>query len=146
MVEVQNNKEVIMIHWRTRKHRPEGSLLVRPCECAQRGCHRLCPVHRIKQKLSALVLDERLFVAVKPKEVLTEVRKWAKWLSIDDYDIIQWKTMRSSRAAVLAAAGISLPTIMEMGEWQTQKSVLHYVQEDAADAVAFGAQSESSSE
>ena len=54
-------------------------------------------------------------------------------LQVDQRSGFTWKAARAGRATELAAQGMSLAQIMDMGEWQS-RAVLAYIDESTVDA------------
>ena len=63
----------------------------------------------------------------------TQVRAALRVIGVDQGAGFTWKACRAGRATELAALGMPLAQIMEMGEWRSA-AMLAYVDETAVDA------------
>jgi hypothetical protein len=129
---VQEGK--VFVRLRTRKHRQQGSLLVRACCCEGRHEVRLCPVHCIS--LEGLQPGERIFPAMSARLAKKRLRKYLTLLQVAGAGGIGLKTFRASHATNLALQGKPLLQVMQAGEWRSA-AVLAYASEEAFDRGQF---------
>ena len=116
-------------------------MLTRGCECLLRcgpedmSRPDLCVVHRLEARLENTPVGGRLFTK-EATQALKEIRRYAKLLKYPHADLLTWKAVRAGKTTSLAAHGVTLPQLMEQGEWAGANSHRSYVDEDTADAVA----------
>ena len=133
-VDLKSKPAMLHIRWKQRKNRPCGSHLRRPCECRSRHSNQLCLVHRMAKYIDDKNEGDKLF-NIKQQVALRKLRKMLKSLHYDKADMVTWKSMRRGKATELVKVGVNLPTVMEMGEWNTAKvAFTAYVDEDEIDA------------
>ena len=120
---------------RTRKHRPQGSLMTRHCCCSgEGGDSRLCPVHC----LSTAHLDAgaQIFSGWTPSQAVKKLRRYLTLLSVPGAESATLKSFRASRATNLALQGKTVHAVLAAGEWKSA-AVLAYANEDAFDRGAI---------
>ena len=122
------------IRLRSRKNRPQGSMLVRECVCGSLHEPRLCPVHCFNW-------DEhearaKLFSPSAREAKERRLRRNALLCGIPGSQAATLKAFRASRATSLALQGKPLHQVLEAGEWKSA-AILRYVSPDALDAGAL---------
>ena len=125
--------EKLHVRFRRRKHRPNGSLLVRNCVCSQVLDERLSPVHCVNW---AAITSEDKVVNLTPSAAQHKLRRLAKLCGIPGAASATLKVFRSSKATNLALAGKPLHAILQAGEWRSEV-VLRYCSEDSLDKGAL---------
>ena len=100
-----------------RKHRPQGSLLVRTCACAGASPH-CCTVHAVAQLLRNKHAGATLF-DLTSSSFLKAVRRMLTLLGHMDANKCTLKAFRAGRATSLAAAGSPTGVILAAGEWKS---------------------------
>jgi hypothetical protein len=118
------------VRLRSRKNRPQGSLLIRECCCSATADMRLCPVHCVDW--ANRQTGVRLF-SLSASSARQKLRRFAAMLALPGADRVTLKLFRSSRATNLALAGKPLHAILEAGEWRSA-ALLRYVSPDVLDA------------
>ena len=113
---------------KTRKHRPQGSLLTRVCTCFDDSDSRLCPVHAMSIQGAP---GTQLF-SITRSQAQRKLRRYLTLLDVPGASTATLKTFRASRATNLALEGRPLHKIMQAGEWRSQ-AMLAYASEDALD-------------
>ena len=129
---IENDR--VHLRLRRRKHRPQGSLMVRQCECHNLPDSCFCPVHCIS--LRYMDSGQRVFPDMTAR---TAKRKLVKYLSLLEHPGAQTASLRcfrGSKATNLALSGRTLPQVLAAGEWKSQ-AVLAYADEQAFDAGTF---------
>ena len=119
----------VALRLRTRKHRPQGSLMLRPCSCETTP--GLCVYHLAEAVLEGRRPGELLW-EVLPREVLTHTRRYMTLLGCRDAERTTLKSYRMGKASSLAAEGASLQMILESGEWRS-KAVMSYLPPEKID-------------
>lgn len=120
---------------RTRKNRPRGSLLMRPCCCKSSVLNPLCVGHRLRERSSRFYTGERL-TATSPSEGLKVLHKVLADLGVAGPSRYTWKAFRAGKATSMIAQGHTLPQVLSAGEWRSL-AVLKYVDEDVIENAAF---------
>ena len=120
---------------RQRKHRPQGSLLIRPCICTLSQRNVMCVGHRLKTRILNMAEGQKVFNFTS-SVALTQFRSMLKLLQVPDYQGFSFKCLRAGKAATLARQGHSLFQVMQSGEWRSS-AVLAYADEDEFDRAAF---------
>ena len=110
-----------------RKHRPQGSPLVRACACAGAAPH-CCAVHAVAPLLrdknaGASLLD------LTSSSFLKAVRRMLTLLGHKDANKCTLEAFRAERATSLAAAGSPIGVILAAGEWKSS-AFFRYCQTD----------------
>ena len=108
-----------------RKHRPQGSLLVRTCACARASPHCFA-VHAAAPLLRNKGAGATLF-DLTSSSFLKAVRRMLTLLGHKDADRCTLKAFRAGRATSLAAAGSPIGVILAAGEWKSS-AFLRYCQ------------------
>ena len=106
-----------------RKHRPQGSLLVRTCACAGASPH-CCTVHAVAPLLRNKGAGATLFDLTSSSS-----RRMLTLLGRKDANKCILKAFRAGRATSLAAAGSPKGVILAAGEWKSS-AFLRYCQAD----------------
>ena len=122
----------LTVHWRTRKHRPNGSVLRRPCTCQSKGRDRCMPHAVAKWAVqSGACVGQRLWpwAPAAARKILTRM---LALLAVPDADRFTWKAVRAGKATAMAAGGYRLQEILMAGEWRS-RALFAYVDSDAAD-------------
>ena len=123
------------IVWRlaSRKNRPRGSLLKRRCRCTVVGAH-FCPACRtlLLASTKKLRVGDRLFTRTA-SQMAGCIRAALRILGVEHKAGFTWKAARAGRATELAAQGMPLAQIMDLGEWKSS-AILNYIDESAVDA------------
>eukprot|EP00438_Fugacium_kawagutii_P026804 Skav224701 [mRNA] locus=scaffold699:163401:164039:+ [translate_table: standard] len=125
----------LYLRLRQRKHRPQGSLLIRPCVCLPQQRNPLCAGHRLVSRLAHIPDGHKLFHFTSAM-ALTQFRSMLKLLNIPDFQSFSFKCLRAGKAAALARDGHSLFQVMQAGEWRSA-AMLAYADEDEFDRAAF---------
>ena len=120
----------ITVRLKSRKHRPQGSLLTRRCECGADGDSRLCPVHAMNLHNGAL--GNQIFPGMTQTVAQRKLRRYLTLLSVPGATDATLKSFRASRATNLALQGKPLHKILQAGEWRSQ-ALLNYASEDSLD-------------
>ena len=107
----------LCVRWCRRKHRPRGSLLRRPCRCAQVG-PQCCAAHRLGAWLKQCKVGERLW-SFSASGALGVLRRLLCLLGVQDAKLYTWKSVRAGRATEMAARGCTLGSILSVGEWRS---------------------------
>ena len=118
-----------------RKHRPRGSLMLRPHTCGgltQRAS--FCLACRLKITLAQTSYGEVLFPA-KPSKIMQDIKANSLSLSFNP-EGISWKSFRAGHATHLAACGCDIKLIMAAGEWKS-RAFLDYIDADMVDKAVF---------
>ena len=132
---VANGK--LHVRLRSRKNRPQGSLLIRECNCGALQEPRLCPVHCFDwQQLNE---GDRLFTLTNAA-ARHRLRRYATMLALPGAARVTLKVFRASRATALALQGRPIHHILEAGEWRSA-AMLRYVSADALDTGSLLTQS-----
>ena len=100
-----------------RKHRPQGSLLVRTCACAGTS-PRCCAVHAVAPLLRNKSAGALLF-DLTSSSFLKAVRRMVTLLGHKNANRCTLKAFRAGRATSLAAAGSPIGVILAAGEWKS---------------------------
>jgi hypothetical protein len=122
----------LVVRLRCRKNRPQGSILVRECSCANGRDQRLCVVHCMSW--SDQIPGDRLFT-LTPSQTKQKLRRYSRMLGVRESGTLILKTFRASRATALALQGRPMHQILEAGEWRSA-AFLRYVTSDSLDAGA----------
>ena len=134
-----DNANCLCIRWRRRKHRPEGSLLKRPCRCHFKGVgltgEAACATHTYLefQQRCGWVTGTPMFPDLSPAKTLLRVKRLLTMMGTPNATFMTWKAVRAGRASAMAASGCSLGSILTAGEWRSS-AYLRYVSEEVADA------------
>lgn len=129
-----DNSRGLCLRLQRRKHRPNGSFLVRGCSCREVGSTR-CPPHRIGP-LSGWVGVWPATVAVVGFRVPPLVRRALTQLFVNYAQSFTLKGFRAGKATELARKGLPLGEIMAAGEWKSGAG-LRYIDTDAVDMACF---------
>ena len=123
----------LVLRLASRKNRPRGSLLKRRCKCPSVGAH-FCPACRTLLFVSTrkLRVGDRLFTRTA-SQMAGCIRAALSTLWVVHKAWFTWKAARSGRATELAAQGMPLAQIMDLGEWKSS-AILNYIDESAVDA------------
>ena len=125
----------LCIRWRRRKHRPEGSLLKRPCNCARRSKglwgKAFCATHTFLEFHDQL--QWQTGQGLTQHSALAKTRQMLALVGTENASAMTWKALRAGRASAMAAGGCSLGEILAAGEWRSA-AYLRYVSEEVADA------------
>ena len=113
-----------------RKNRPQGSLLRRRCTCPSQG-FRFCVVHRLRPFLAQLQPTEPLW-SFDSGAALKKLRRLLTLSQVPSAPEFTFKAFRAGKATALAAAGKSVGTILQAGEWRSA-AFLNYVDTDVVD-------------
>ena len=125
----------LYLRLRQRKHRPQGSLLIRPCVCTPSQRNAMCVGHRLQTRVVNMAEGQKVFNFTS-SVALTKFRSTLKLLQVPDYQAFSFKCLRAGKAATLARQGHSLFQVMQAGEWRSS-AVLAYADEDEFDRAAF---------
>ena len=129
--------ESVCLKLRSRKHRPQGSLLIRNCNCAgQDGDSRLCPAHSL-QHLSP---GSPLFPDLSASQAQRKLRRYLTLLQVPGAHTATLKCFRASKATYMADQGRPIHQILAAGEWRCA-AILNYANEDSLDRGAVLLQS-----
>ena len=120
------------IRLQRRKHRPEGSLLLRPCTCSSTA---FCAPHALRPVLSRLPEGARLWDWTSAK-ALVEFRRLLACASVPDAKFFTWKALRAGKATEMLAQGQPLQAVLAAGEWRSI-AVLNYVSAEDIDKAAM---------
>ena len=122
-----------MLRLASRKNRPRGSVLKRRCRCTVDGAH-FCPACRtfLMAFTKKLKVGDRLFTRTA-SQMAGCIRAALRILGLEHKAGFTWKAARSGRATELAAQGMPLAQIMDLGEWKSS-AILNYIDESAVDA------------
>ena len=115
-----------------RKHRPQGSLLKRPCRCSEWGKH-FCLLHRLEKRHKMVGSPACQRTAY---ECLRDLRCDLKALGVEKAEKYGLKAFRAGRATYMAQSGDSLGSILQMGEWRSA-ALLRYISETQLDKARF---------
>jgi len=126
---VENNVAVCVL--KKRKHRPQGSVLRRPCWCSKFG-PQYCVVHRLGVFLNGCESGERLWAWNGPT-LLKEIKRAMALLMEAGAEQVTLKGFRAGAASWLVMAGYPPAAVLSAGEWKTA-AVLAYVNAEAVDA------------
>ena len=107
---------VIHLRLRTRKHRPNGSWLRRPCSCVG-GTAKLFPVHALDELLDTKVAGQRLF-DWSVSDLMANLRRLLTLLGVDGTKHFTSKCFRAGRATELAQRNVTLGEILQLREWK----------------------------
>ena len=123
----------IVVRLASRKNRPRGSVLKRRCRCPAVGAH-FCPACRTLSLASTkkLTVGDRLFDRTA-SQMAGCIRAALRILGVEHKAGFTWKAARSGRATELAAQGMPLAQIMDLGEWKSS-AIFNYIDESAVDA------------
>ena len=123
----------IYMRLRRRKHRPQGSLLIREC-CCDSYPGVFCPGHRgsLRHSLPGQVLFPGMTSNIAKKKLI----KYLTLLDVPAAATATLKSFRSSKATNLALSGRPLPYVLAAGEWKSA-AVMNSVDESAFDKGAF---------
>ena len=126
---IESNKGLDSLHIKLvrRKHRPQGSLLVRTCACTEASPH-CCAVHAVAPLLRNKNASEPLF-DLTSLSFLKDVRRMLTLLGHTEANKCTLKAFRAGRATSLAAAGPLTGIILAAGEWKSS-TFLQYCQAD----------------
>ena len=116
-----------------RKHRPQGSLLKRPCSCRKTG-RQFCVVHRCTEAVADCAVGARLWHFTAAAFQI-QLRQYLVLLGTRGAQSYTLKSFRAGKATALAAAGASVGQILLAGEWKSQ-AFLRYVDTDVVDEAA----------
>jgi hypothetical protein len=121
----------VYVRLRCRKNRPQGSLLIRECNCeeGQARDQRLCPVHCMDW--NSQVPGQQVF-RLSATAATQKLRRYATMLGLRGAGEATLKVFRSSRATNLALQGRPIHQILEAGEWRSA-AMLKYVAPEALD-------------
>jgi hypothetical protein len=120
---------------RTRKHRPQGSLMTRHCNCGDEGGDsRLCPAHCVS--LAHLQAGYQLFPGMSASQAVRKLRRYLTLLSVPGAQGATLKSFRASCATNLALQGKPIHAVLAAGEWKSA-AILSYAGEDAFDRGAI---------
>ena len=112
------------------KYRPQGSLLRRCCLCSSQGS-RFCAVHRLKPVLAKCKRAQPLW-SFDIGAALKRLRRLLTLSHTPSAPNFTFKAFRAGKATALAAAGKSVGTILQAGEWRSA-AFLNYVDTDVVD-------------
>ena len=98
-----------------RKHRPQGSVLKRPCTCSKAE-PQFCIVHRMQKFLRQFVPGQRLWT-ISAHNFLRLLRAQLVSEGYANSERITLKTFRSSMATQLAKDGKKVEAIRAAGAW-----------------------------
>lgn len=124
----------LVVRLQRRKHRPQGSMLIRKCMCAEVGVDR-CPPHRLRSFLANLEVGQRLF-AWSTQDWLRLVKRLLILIGSNGSDCFTLNAFRAGKATHLASCGATLGSIPAAGGWRSS-AFLRYVDEDVVDASNF---------
>jgi hypothetical protein len=135
-------KNVVAWRLQRRKHRPNGSLLKRQCECndlMESGIaepEAYCIFHRLLKHMSSIKDGECLWTYTA-YQFCQALRSLLSQLGETRAQSLTLKAFRAGRATHMASAGCSLGDILLAGEWRSA-AFLKYVQIDTVDqAILF---------
>ncbi|CAE8601196.1 unnamed protein product [Polarella glacialis] len=117
-----------------RKHRPQGSLLVRGCVCKSES-PAVCAPRRAQALLSRKQLGEKLF-SLSKDGFLKQLRGMLTLLGHQAAAQFVLKAFRAARATELARSGHPLHFILQQGEWRSA-AALKYASADDLDYGMF---------
>lgn len=124
-------RQQLRVRLRSRKNKPAGSQLMRPCTCQMQDELVPCPVHLAMPRLKLLAPGDRLFPENFTAAVMVaKLRRYMTLLMIDGSAMRSLKAFRSGRADCLARRGTPLPELLSAGEWRS-RAVLNYTAEDS---------------
>ena len=129
----------LVIRLRTRKHRPQGSILRRQCTCKDYKTLEevsTCVVHRVKPLLEKLEVGQQLFSCHNSSQYLQALRSTLQLLDVPMAANYTWKAFRAGKAAALAAQGASLQKVLQSGDWRSA-AILNYADEDCWKVQSF---------
>ena len=129
---IENDR--VHLRLRRRKHRPQGSLMVRQCECHNLPDSCFCPVHCIS--LRYMTSGQRVFPDMTARAAKRKLVKYLSLLGHPGAQSASLRCFRGSKATNLALSGRTLPQVLAAGEWKSQ-AVLAYADEQAFDAGTF---------
>ena len=108
----------LIIRLRTRKHRPQGSILRRACACRDYKITKetnTCVVHRMEPLLGQMEVGQQIFASVSAAAHLATLRSLLALLEVPNASKYTWKCFRAGKASALAAAGSSLQLVLQSG-------------------------------
>lgn len=111
---------VLCVRLQRRKHRPHGSALKSPCECATLG-RQFCIVHRLQRRLYWKTVGSLLWVC-SPSVALNKLRNALGLLEVPSASAFTFKCFRAGKATVVAAEGDGLGTILTAGSGARRQS------------------------
>jgi len=129
---IENDR--VYLRLRRRKHRPQGSLLDRQCECHILPDSCFCPVHCISLRYTDS--GQRVFPDMTARAAKRKLVKYLSLLGHPGAQTASLRCFRGSKATNLALSGRTLPQVLAAGEWRSQ-AVLAYADEQAFDAGTF---------
>ena len=103
---------------KTRKNRPEGSLLKRGCWCKSSG-RLMCPVHVLGPLIKNSQPGEALFAGISSQAALCKLRVMLAAIGVEKSECYRSHDMRRGHALDLQCAGAPLWQILEAGEWSS---------------------------
>ena len=125
-----DGSNALCLRLQRRKNRPQGSLLRRRCTCPANG-PRFCVVHRLKPFLAQRQPCEPLW-SFDSGAALKRLRRLLTLSQVPAAPEYTFKAFRAGKATALAAAGKSVGTILQAGEWRSA-AFLSYVDTDVVD-------------
>ena len=122
----------LVIRWRQRKNRPQGSFIIRPCDCHVDG-PQYCLCCRMKPIIAASEVGWRLWPSdYRPESMMKLLKARLLVLGHKHHAVITWRAFRAGRATYMAAAGYGLGAILIAGDWASA-GVFKYMKEELAD-------------
>ena len=122
----------LVMRLQRRKHRPQGSLMKRPCLCSERGLAR-CPPHRVQTLLATRTPGQPMWPWTTAYDFRMKLRRLLLLLGVEGAATVTLKAFRAGKATALVASGCSLTKVLMAGEWKSL-AALRYIDEDMVDA------------
>ena len=107
----------LVLKLKSRKNRPQGSILRRGCWCRQ--CKATCPVHVLGAWFRTLPLGRRPFAGITAASALADLRRWLSMLEVPEAEKYRLHDFRRGHGRDLQASGANLATILAAGEWKS---------------------------
>ena len=116
----------LCLQLKSRKNKPEGSILKRECWC-KGGVHSMtCPIHVIWPQFERLAIGTKPFAGITPAKALKTLRWFLHCLNIEGAALYRCHDIRRGHADDLWRSGASLAKILHWGEWSSP-SYLKYM-------------------
>ena len=130
----------LVVKLKSRKNRPQGSILHRKCTCMDEAGPRCCAPCRFSRRLNPASMQgrgDRLF-SIRPQQLLLKLRRHLTLLGVPDANSYGLHAFRRGCAMDMAAAGAPLWQILAAGEWKSA-AFRKYLDEHEIESMAFAA-------
>ena len=124
---IEVNSEKVSLQLRSRKNRPNGSLLVRKCWC--NSCMETCPVHVLGAYYEGLGNDVSPFGHITAAAALEMLRCMLEKLEVENARFYRTHDFRRGHARDMQAMGGTLAEILRAGEWSSP-AFMKYLDQD----------------